>query len=143
VSAWDPQQNFGAAPGQPSHGKNYGSENQVNESNPANRRRSERVMLQMTVRVLTENSTGEQVEEQTQTLVVNAHGGLMKLKMEVLPGQPLILVNPLTKKEQSCRVVRTEQPSPDYMAVAFEFDHPAPGFWPVTFPPADWEVTRA
>jgi hypothetical protein len=113
------------------------------EDNPANRRRSERVMLQMAVTVLTETPENEQVREDTQTLVVNAHGGLLKLKMEVLVGQPLILVNPRNGLEQSCRVVRTEQPSPDYFAVAFEFDHPAPGFWPIVFPPVDWEVAHA
>jgi hypothetical protein len=112
------------------------------KDDPANRRRSERVMLQMAVTVLTETPEGEQVREDTQTLVVNAHGGLLKLKTEVQVGQPLILVNPKNKMEQGCRVVRTEQPSPDYFAVAFEFNHPAPGFWPVVFPPADWDAER-
>lgn len=113
------------------------------DDNPANRRRSERVMLQMAVTVLTETREHEQVKEETQTLVVNAHGGLLKLKTEVQTGQPLILVNPRNGMKQSCRVVRMEQPSPDYFAVAFEFDQPAPGFWPVVFPPADWEVAHA
>jgi hypothetical protein len=108
----------------------------------ANRRRSERVMLQIPVTVLAETPERVQVQEDTQTLVVNAHGGLMKLKMELLLGQPLILVNPQTGVEQGCRVVRIDQPSPDYFAVAFEFDRPAPKFWPVTFPPADWEVPK-
>ena len=113
------------------------------KDNPANRRRSERVMLQMAVTVLIETPEHKHVREETQTLVVNAHGGLLKLKMEVLMGQPLILVNPRNGMKQSCRVVRIEQPSPEYFAVAFEFDHPAPGFWPVVFPPADWEVRHA
>lgn len=106
--------------------------------NPANRRRSERVMLQMTILVLTETAQHEQAEELTQTLVVNAHGGLMKLKMEVLAGQPLVLVNPKNKTEQSCRVIRTEQQLAGDYTVAFEFDYPAPNFWPIVFPPADW-----
>ncbi|MGB7281042.1 MAG: hypothetical protein WBE13_02175 [Candidatus Acidiferrum sp.] len=108
----------------------------------ANRRRSERVMLQIPVTVLADTPERVPVQEDTQTLVVNAHGGLMKLKMELLLGQPIILVNPQTGVEQGCRVVRIDQPSPDYFAVAFEFDRPAPKFWPVTFPPADWEVPK-
>ena len=104
----------------------------------ADRRRSERVMLQMPVTVLAETPERVQVQEETQTLVVNAHGGLLKLKMELLAGQPLILVNKQNGMKQGCRVVRIEQPSPDYFAVAFEFDRPAPKFWPVVFPPADW-----
>ena len=111
------------------------------EVNPANRRRSERVMLQIPVTVLTETHEREQVKEDTHTLVVNAHGGLLKLKMEVLAGQPFVLVNRKGAQEQ-CHVVRIDQPSPDYYAVAFAFDEPAPMFWPVTFPPKDWGVTR-
>jgi hypothetical protein len=111
------------------------------DPNPANRRRSERVMLQVPVTVLTETHEREQVQEQTQTLVVNAHGGLLKLKMEVLAGQPLVLVNSKGQQEQ-CHVVRIDQPSPDYFAVAFQFDAHSPLFWPVTFPPADWGAKR-
>jgi len=112
------------------------------EISPANRRRSERVMLQVPVTVLTETADREQVKEDTYTLVVNAHGGLLKLKLEVLAGQPLVLVNNKGAQEQ-CHVVRIDQPSPEYFAVAFQFDEPAPMFWPVSFPPADWGAKRA
>jgi hypothetical protein len=99
-------------------------------------------MLQLRITVLAQTPERVQVKEETHTLVVNAHGGLMKLKMELLPGQPITLINPATKQEQGCRVVRIDQPSPDYFAVAFEFDQPAPKFWPVVFPPKDWEVPQ-
>ncbi|MGC1482230.1 MAG: hypothetical protein WA789_00420 [Candidatus Acidiferrum sp.] len=111
-------------------------------SDASNRRRSERVMLQIRVTVLAETPDRVQVQEDTHTLVVNAHGGLMKLKMDLLEGQPIILVNPQTGVEESCHVVRIDQPSPDYFAVAFEFERPSPKFWPVTFPPSDWEVPK-
>ena len=104
----------------------------------ANRRRSERVMLQIPVIVVAETRERVQVKEEAQTLVVNAHGGLLKVKMELLAGQPMLLVNSTNGLEQSCRVVRIEQTSQDYFAVAFEFDRPSPKFWPVVFPPADW-----
>ena len=119
------------------------TENLVPPSEAANRRRSERVMLQMPVKVHAETPDSVHVEEATHTLVVNAHGGLMKLKADFLVGQPFILVNPQSGIEQSCRVVRVDQPSADYFAVAFEFDQPAPKFWPVTFPPKDWEVPKS
>ena len=108
-------------------------------SDPANRRRSERVMLQIPVTVLAETPDRVQVQENTHTLVVNAHGGLVKLKMDLLAGQPIILVNPQTGIEESGHVVRIDQPSPDYFAVAFEFERPSPKFCPVVFPPKDWE----
>jgi hypothetical protein len=115
------------------------TESLVPASDPSNRRRSERVMLQIPVTVLAETRDRIQVQENTHTLVVNAHGGLIKLKMDLLAGQPIILLNPQTGIEESSHVVRIEQPSPDYFAVAFEFERPSPKFWPVVFPPTDWE----
>ena len=112
-------------------------------SDASNRRRSERVMLQIRVKVLAEAADRAQVQEDTHTLVVNAHGGLMKLRAELLVGQPIVLVNPQSGMEQSCRVVRIDQAGGDYFAVAFEFDSPSPKFWPIVFPPADWEVPKA
>jgi hypothetical protein len=104
---------------------------------PTNRRRSERVMLQVSVVVQARTRDGNEVREDTQTVVVNAHGGLMKLRMEVKTGQPILLVNK-AKLQQWCKVVRVETGEAGYSAVAFEFDQPNPQFWPIVFPPADW-----
>ena len=108
----------------------------------ANRRRSERVMLQIPITVLTENAEGDQLREDTHTMVVNAHGGLMKMETEVVPGQPLVLINASTNKEESCRVVRVDHAPGGITAVSFEFDWPAPDFWPVVFPPPDWHQVK-
>jgi len=43
-----------------------------------NRRRSERVKLNMAVHVLAENEERQQIRVEAKTLVVNAHGGLMR-----------------------------------------------------------------
>ena len=106
--------------------------------NPANRRRSERVMLQVPVVVQAKTRDGKELREETQTVVVNAHGGLLKLRMEVKAGQPILLINEKSKAQQACRVVRVETSEAGLSAVAFEFDQPAPHFWPIVFPPADW-----
>lgn len=100
-------------------------------------------MLQVPITVQAETPTGEKVEEETHTVIVNAHGGLMKLKADVMPGQPMILVNPRTKAQQGCRVVRVDQPPGGVSMVAFEFDEAAPQFWPVVFPPQDWNLKRS
>jgi len=113
----------------------------VSAPNPANRRRSERVVLQIPVVVRATARDGKKVEEETQTSVVNAHGGLIKLRMEIKTGQPILLINAKTKMEQSCRVVRVETSVGGQSAVAFEFDRPAPQFWPIVFPPADWAAS--
>jgi len=112
-------------------------------SDPKNRRRSERVMLQMKVTVIAEDTERKQRQEEALTLVVNAHGGLLKMKMDVQLGQPMLLVNPQNGVEQNCRVVRVDDTSPEYFTVAFEFDKPNPRFWPVVFPPSDWDAPRA
>lgn len=98
-------------------------------------------MLQVSVIVRARTRQGITEEEETHTSVVNAHGGLMKLKMEVQAGQPFVLVNAKTKVEESCRVVRVEH-GVGSSAVAFEFDRPAPHFWPITFPPENWGLPK-
>ena len=106
--------------------------------NQVNRRRSERVMLQIPVVVQVKTRDGKDFREDTQTVVVNAHGGLLKLRMEIKTGQPILLINERAKMQQSCHVVRVETSEAGYSAVAFEFDQPSPQFWPIVFPPADW-----
>lgn len=115
----------------------------ASQSNAMNRRRSERVVLQMKVTVIADDVQHKPRQEEALTQVVNAHGGLLKLKMDVHVGQPMRLVNPQNKIEQTCRVVRVDDTSPDFFSVAFEFDRPNPKFWPVVFPPPDWESARA
>ena len=110
----------------------------MSPSEGANRRRSERVMLQIPILVKTDSAEHEHFEEETHTMVVNAHGGLLKLKMEVLAGQPIVLRNPRSGAEVAARVVRVENPPGGFTAVAFEFREPSPHFWPVEFPPEDW-----
>jgi len=104
----------------------------------SNRRRSERVLLHMSVWVLAENEQRRQIREEAKTQVVNAHGGLMQMKSHLHVGQPFLLSNPQTGAEVSCRVVRVDETGLEHYHVAFEFDQPAPKFWPVTFPPTDW-----
>src|SRR6266849_6085413 len=87
-----------------------------------NRRRSERVMLQMKVTVIAEDIQRKSHQEEAMTLVVNAHGGLLKMKMEVHVGQPMLLVNLQKSVEQNCRVIRVEDTSTEYFSVAFEFN---------------------
>jgi hypothetical protein len=107
-------------------------------SESANRRRSERVVLRMRVLVVAEDEERKQIQEEAETQVVNAHGGLLRIKQHLHIGQSFLLNNPKNGEEISCRVVRTEEDGMDAFKVAFEFDRPAPNFWPVSFPPADW-----
>ena len=115
----------------------------MNAPQPSDRRRSKRVVLDVPLLVMTDTTEGKRVQEETHTLVVNAHGGLLTLKMEVLPGQPVLLINPKNGKEQKCRIVRVENPPGGEVVVAFEFEDPAPHFWPIVFPPTDWGLAKS
>jgi len=108
----------------------------------ANRRRSERVMLCITVVVLAEDEERRQLQEQAQTQVVNAHGGLLRIRTHLHVGQSFLLSNPRSATEMSCHVVRVEDAGLEYFNIAFEFDRPAPNFWPIVFPPSDWVATQ-
>jgi hypothetical protein len=107
-----------------------------------NRRRSERVMLRMSVLVLAEDEERHLHKLEAQTQVVNAHGGLFKIKTHLHVGQSFILSNPRSAAEISCQVVRIEDAGLEYFHVAFEFDRPAPDFWPIVFPPTDWVASQ-
>ncbi len=115
----------------------------ASSSNPVNRRRSERVVLQMKVLVMTEDPGRKHRQEEAQTQVVNAHGGLLKMKTGVRVGQAILILNPKKGVEQSCRVVRVDDTGEELLSVAFEFDQPNPKFWPIVFPPVDWEAPPA
>jgi hypothetical protein len=96
----------------------------------------------MTVLLVAEDEERKQVQEKAETQVVNAHGGLLRMRQHLHVGQSFLLNNPQKNLEMSCRVVRTEEDGMDFYRVAFEFDRPAPNFWPIVFPPADWAASE-
>jgi len=104
----------------------------------SNRRRSQRVLLRMPIAVIASGPDKKMLRENTHTLVVNAHGALINLDLPVRVGQVVILQNPETGEEQSCRVVRINPVRDRKTEVGIEFLKPAPNFWRVSFPPADW-----
>jgi hypothetical protein len=109
---------------------------------PKNRRRSERVLLRLAVLVMAEDEERKQIQEKAETQVVNAHGGLLRMRNHLHVGQSFLLNNPQNGMDMSCRVVRVEEDGLDFFKVAFEFDRPSGDFWPVVFPPADWVASE-
>lgn len=103
-----------------------------------NRRRSERVVLRVSVRLSAIMPDGKRRSIEAQSLVVNAHGGLLDVGMEMVRGQQIRLNNLRTENSTTGRVLRVEGSEEGRFSVAFEFESPAPHFWPVSFPPADW-----
>jgi hypothetical protein len=107
-----------------------------------NRRRSKRVLLQLRVVVDTELDDGKRVRLDAFTLVVNAHGGLLEMGLQVPKGHTLFLTNPAAGVQRACRVVGARSSQDGLFAVAFEFESPTPQFWPIALPPPDWGLAE-
>jgi hypothetical protein len=107
------------------------------------RRRSERVLLQLRVMVTAEMEPARPVRFDAFTLVVNAHGGLLEMNMKARRGQKLMIANPAAGPAESATVVSVKGARDGSFAVAFEFDRPAPRFWPLSFHPSDWSLVEA
>jgi len=78
--------------------------------------------------------------EESETLVINAHGALLTLAQKVFQRQQMRLENPKTKEAQDCRVTFVGITRGGKMEVGVEFTLPNPKFWRVAFPPEDWSV---
>jgi hypothetical protein len=105
----------------------------MSETGVAANRRSGRVFHKMRVQAKGRGHNGRKFREACETVVVNAHGGLLTLKHEIDHGEMLVLVNPETQEEQECRVVFLGDPSDRGQRVGVEFLTPAPRFWGVEF----------
>lgn len=101
-------------------------------------RRSSRVFTRIPVRAQGKNSQGRSFKQNSQTIVINAHGGLLYLQEEVAIGAELVLVNPATEEEQDCRVVYIGDTSEKGTRIGVEFLSPSPHFWGIEFAQQDW-----
>jgi propanol-preferring alcohol dehydrogenase len=104
------------------------------------KRRSRRILLRINVVVRGRDRTGEPFQEQTHTLVVNAHGALLELRAGVKEGQTVVLRNRASGEEAECRVVWHREVEGGKHHVGLEFVTPSPRFWRVEFPSDDWNV---
>jgi hypothetical protein len=104
------------------------------------RRRSQRIELSVSVVLHRRPAEGPQFYERTQTLIVNAHGALMALAEKVALEQRLLMQNTDSGEQKECRVVYVKKELAGPTKVAVEFTRPAPSFWRIAYPPADWTV---
>ena len=104
----------------------------------ANRRRSQRVLVTVPVRVSGQTGAGLPFEEETHTRAISAHGALILVSTQVYRGQRLTLSNVQTKAALECVVAHIDSHQSDHPQVGVEFILPNPMFWHVAFPPKDW-----
>jgi hypothetical protein len=98
-------------------------------------RRSGRVFHRMRVKAQGRGHDGRKFNETCETVVVNAHGGLLVMKHEIDNDEILVITNPLTQEEQECRVVYQGDSSERGQRIGIEFLTPSPRFWGVEFVP--------
>jgi PilZ domain len=106
-------------------------------SNPV-RRRSQRVLMQVGVRIRGTDTQGKAFEEETDTLAINAHGALISLKNRITSGSKMKMKHKMTEEEQECHVVFLGPVRDGKAEIGLEFSEPRPTFWRVAFPPEDW-----
>jgi hypothetical protein len=107
-------------------------------AHPGPRRRSQRVLMQVPVRLCGTDAQGKQFEEETATLAINAHGALVLMQARVISGGKVQLQHNLTKEEQECHVAFLGPVRSGKSEVGLEFSDARPSFWRVAFPPEDW-----
>ena len=105
----------------------------MSEVTAASPRRSSRVFHKMRVQAQGRAHNRKKFKETCETLVVNAHGGLLLLKHEVDNGEMLVITNPETQEELECRIVYLGDLGNKGQRVGVEFLTPAPRFWGVEF----------
>ncbi|HJZ63639.1 MAG TPA: PilZ domain-containing protein [Candidatus Acidoferrum sp.] len=107
-------------------------------SHPGPKRRSQRVLMQVPVRLRGANAQGTSFEEETETLAISAHGALVLLQTRLTSGTKIQLQHKKTLEEQECHVVFLGPVRGNKAEIGLEFSAPRPQFWRVAFPPEDW-----
>jgi hypothetical protein len=87
----------------------------------ANRRRSQRVLMTIPVRVSGQNVLGSPFEEETHTRAISAHGALILVSTQVYRGQRLTLSNVQAKAALECVVAHIDRHQSDHPQVGVEF----------------------
>ena len=111
---------------------------ETTEVKTSDQRRSSRVFTRIPVRAAGKDSEGRKFRESSQTIVINAHGGLLYLQAALELGSELVITNPATEEEQECRIVYLGDTSEKGTRIGVEFLSPSPHFWGVEFAPQDW-----
>jgi hypothetical protein len=102
----------------------------------ANRRRTQRVVMQIKVKVSGYDAEGARFTEDTDTLQISGFGCLVNLRAPVNRGQRLVLSNLQTSVAVEC-MVAYRQAIDNASQVGLAFIVLNQPFWPIDFPPAD------
>jgi len=104
-----------------------------------NQRRSHRIMLAIPILVSGTRDDGRRFDEETHTVIVNAHGALILLAEEVKPGQLVTLRHLKAKEDRVCTITDVGARHETKREIGIELLEPSAKFWHVGFPPEDWD----
>jgi hypothetical protein len=117
----------------------WAGQNVIEVATGADRRRSERLFLDVSLIVRGESVEKEAFLEPTFTTSVSAHGALVVMSTKVAIGQTLFLRKPGTRKEVEGRVTRFGPLYGNQAQVGINFTQPTLTFWPAVFSPKSWK----
>lgn len=109
---------------------------------PEERRRSQRVLLRVRANIHVALQ-GKATTFEAATLSVNPHGALVVMEQSLPLETSVVLEHAGTRERVAAKVIRPPQAMPEGFHIPLEFDSPAPGFWKIDFPPADWRPDDA
>jgi hypothetical protein len=103
----------------------------------AARRKGQRVLLRVRASIhVALQGTATTIE--VATLSVNPLGAIIVMQDSLPAETRLVLEHGGTGQRVACKVARPPRQMPEGFHVPLEFDSPAPGFWKIEFPSADW-----
>ncbi len=108
------------------------------------RRRSDRLLLTIPIRVEGSSPKGQKFTEETRTLVVNRHGARIQLNHLVAPGAVVRIVNIGARRQAEFRVIGPTQPLSDQGGEwGVECQDSKKNIWGIEFPPGSDDESLA
>ena len=101
------------------------------------RRRGQRVLLRVRAQIHVALGGTASTLEAT-TVSVSPGGALVVIKQNLPTETRVVLEHSGTRERVACKVVRPPREMPEGFHTPLEFDSPAPDFWKIAFPAADW-----
>lgn len=109
-----------------------------------NRRRTERLLLSVPIRVEGKSPNGQEFSENTRTVIINRDGASIQLKHAVAPGTPLRISNLMASRQADFRVIGPTQPRSEQGGEwGVECKNEKSSIWGIEFPPVQDEEPSA
>ncbi len=110
----------------------------------AQKRRSDRLMLTIPLRVHWTDSTGAKIKAEGRTLVLNRHGARIQIGEKLTVGSLVRIVNLINNREAEFHVVGpTAPPSEKGGEWGVEYSNPKEDIWGIRFPPIEGDIAEA